>query len=102
VLLTALASPAIAAEGLWFLVAPLGLNVIALLLGGLAWNRLTGHSYPHRPAPQPLQTDWIGHIEDADLDAVLAEWDEVLDVSRDDLSALVHAVEAQVRARRGV
>lgn len=102
VLLTALASPAIAAEGLWFLVAPLGLNVIALLLGGLAWNRLTGHSYPHRPAPQPPQSDWLGHVEDADLDAVLAEWDEVLDVSRDDLSALVHAVEARVRARRGV
>ena len=101
VLLTALASPAIAAEGLWFLVAPLGLNIIALLLVGLVWNRLTGHSYPHRPTPLAPQPDWIGHIEDADLDAVLAEWDEVLDASRADLIALVHAVEEKVRLRRG-
>jgi CBS domain-containing membrane protein len=33
----------------------------------------------------------------ADLDAVLAEWDEVLDVDRDDLDALFQAVE-----RRGL
>lgn len=65
-----------------------------------SWNRLTGHSYPHRPAPQVPQPDWIGHIEDSDRDAVLAEWDEVLDVSREDLAALVHAVEDKVRTRR--
>ncbi len=102
VLLTALASPAIAHEGLWFLVAPLGVNLIVLLLTGILWNRLTGHSYPHRPLPQEPRPDWIGHIEDAELDAVLAEWDEVLDISRDDLVAFVHAVEAKVRTRRGV
>lgn len=102
VLLTALSSPAVAAAGFSFLILPLALNVLALLSAGLAWNRLTGHSYPHRPAPPAAQTDWLGHIEDSDLDAVLAEWDEVLDVSRADLAALVHAVEAKVRQRRGV
>lgn len=101
VLLTALSSPAVAAAGLAFLVMPLALNVLVLVAGGVVWNRLTGHSYPHRPSPQPLQPDWIGHIEDSDLDAVLAEWDEVLDVSREDLLAVVHAVEGKVRARRG-
>ena len=97
VLLTALSTPAVAAAGLSFLVMPLALNVLVLLGAGLVWNRLTGHSYPHRAAPQPSQPDWIGHIEDADLDAVLAEWDEVLDVSRDDLDALFRAVERRVR-----
>lgn len=101
VLLTALASPAISAAGLGFLVTPLIPNLLVLLAGGLVWNRLTGHSYPHRAVPQPPQPDWIGHIEDDDLDAVLAEWDEVLDVSREDLLALVHAVEGRVRTRRG-
>ncbi len=100
VLLTALSTPAVAAAGLGFLVIPLALNVLVLLAAGFAWNRLTGHSYPHRAAPQPVQPDWTGHIEDSDLDAVLAEWDEVLDVSREDLAALVHAVEGKVRARR--
>ena len=101
VLLTALSSPAVATAGLGFLVTPLALNALVLLAGGMAWNRLTGHSYPHRAAPQVPQPDWIGHIEDDDLDAVLAEWDEVLDVSREDLLALVHAVEGKVRERRG-
>lgn len=101
VLITALPSPAVAAAGVGFLVTPLALNVLVLLAAGFAWNRLTGHSYPHRPAPQVPQPDWIGHIEDSDLDAVLAEWDEVLDVSRADLAALVHAVEGKVRERRG-
>ncbi|MFZ5743764.1 MAG: HPP family protein [Pseudomonadota bacterium] len=100
VLLTALSSPGVTAAGLGFLVMPLALNVLVLLGAGVAWNRLTGHSYPHQAPPQPVQPDWIGHIEDSDLDAVLAEWDEVLDVSREDLVALVHAVEGKVRARR--
>jgi CBS domain-containing membrane protein len=34
-----------------------------------------------------------------DLDAVLEDWDEVLDVSREDLDALFRAVEARVRTR---
>lgn len=101
-LLTALASPAIAAEGPWFLLAPLELNVIILLAAGFAWNRLTGHSYPHRPAPQVAQSGWVGLVEESDLDAVLAEWDEVLDVSRDDLAALVQATEQKVRERLGL
>ena len=100
VLLTALSGPAVAAVGFKFLVTPLAVNVLVLLGSGIVWNRLTGHSYPHRPAPQVPQPDWIGHIEDSDRDAVLAEWDEVLDVSREDLAALVHAVEDKVRTRR--
>ncbi len=56
-------------------------------------------SWPHRPVPAPTPPAWLGHIEDADLDAVLEDWDETLDVSREDLLALLHAVEARVRAR---
>ena len=100
VLITALPSAGVAAAGLGFLVAPLALNVVVLLIAGVVWNRLTGHSYPHRATPPAPQPDWVGHIEDSDLDAVLAEWDEVLDVSRADLAALVQAVEGKVRERR--
>lgn len=99
VLLTALAGPAVADAGWAFLFAPLLLNVGLLLAAGFTWNRLTGHSYPHRPAAIPTPADWAGHIEDADLDAVLENWDEALDISREDLLALLHAVEARVRAR---
>ncbi len=82
-----------------FLLSPLAINLTVLLVCGLVWHRLTGHTYPHRPAPVPSPAAWAGHIEDADLDAVLAGWDEQLDVSRDDLLALIHAAEARVLAR---
>lgn len=98
-LITALASPAVLSSGWHFLLAPLGLNVVLLLACGVAWNRLTGHSYPHRAAPAPAVANWVGHIEDDDLDGVLEAWDEVLDVSREDLLALIHAIEARVRSR---
>lgn len=101
-LLTALATPAVAATGAQFLLAPLLLNIVILLAVGFTWNRLTGHSYPHRPAPILAPPNWVGHIEDRDLDEVLESWDEVLDVSREDLLALLHAVEAKVRDRAGI
>lgn len=97
-LITALAAPGTPANWL-FLISPLAVNLAVLLTCGLVWNRLTGHSYPHRAAPVPAPAAWAGHIEDADLDAVLASWDEQLDVSRDDLLALIHAAEARVLAR---
>lgn len=99
VLLTALAPPESAAAQLSFLIEPMAINIAILLVLGWAWNRMTGHSYPHRAAPVPAPIAWVGHIEDADLDAVLEEWDEVLDVSRDDLIALLHATEAHVLKR---
>lgn len=98
-LLTALAAPDAAAAQPLFLIEPLAVNIAILLCFGLVWHRLTGHSYPHRAMPVPAPAAWVGHIEDADLNAVLAEWDEVLDVSRADLLALLHAAEARVLAR---
>lgn len=74
-------------------------NVAVLLAVAWAWNNLTGHTWPHRlvaPAQPPLQGP-MRTYEAADLDAVLEEWDEVLDVSRDDLDALFRAVERRVR-----
>lgn len=71
-------------------------NVAALVAAGWAWNNATGHAWPHRVhpiAPPPAYTM-------DDLDAVLEDWDEVLDVSREDLDALFRAVEARVKDRR--
>lgn len=98
-LVAALAAPTVAQHALPMLIAPLVLNLLVLLGCGLVWHRLTGHSYPHRAHFVPVAADWIGHVTDEDLDAVLEEWDEVLSVSRNDLLALIHAVEGRVRAR---
>lgn len=98
-LLAALVPPVIAAMGALSLLMPVALNAVLLVACGWAWHQVSGHSWPHRAMPAPVQPNWLGHIEDSDLDAVLEEWDEVLDVSREDLLALLHAVEARVRER---
>ena len=98
-LLTALASPAIAALGWSFLVLPLALNLALLTCVALFFNRLTGHPYPHHARPVPVPPAWAGRYSAEDLDAVLEDWDEVLSVDRDDLDALFRALEGRVLAK---
>jgi CBS domain-containing membrane protein len=90
-----------AAHGPLDLLLPLFLNNLGLLAIGWLYNNFTGHPWPHRMAsapPVPMQ-GWIATYDAEDLDAVLEEWDEVLDVSRDDLDALFRAVERRVQRR---
>jgi CBS domain-containing membrane protein len=80
-----------------FLLLPMALNLGVLIIAGSLWNNATGHPWPHRPHPAtPLPRP---SYERADLDAVLAGWDETLDVDPDDLDALICAVEQRVLAR---
>jgi len=95
--LAALGSPAVAAHGWGAFLGPLALNVIALIAAGYLWNNLTGHRWPHRMPAQPVPGP--RGYDRADLDAVLEEWDEVLDVSPDDLDALFRAVERRAVQR---
>lgn len=105
-LLGPLGGPALAAHGWAGLLLPLGLNLVALLVVAWVYNNLTGHPWPHRAGPPPPEAPprWAGSYAIADLDAVLEDWDEVLDVSREDLDALFQAVErrAEQRWREGL
>jgi len=87
--------------GAAFLLMPLALNVAAMVAAGWVYNNATGHAWPHRPHPAPPLPagTWAGTYDIADLDATLAEWDEVLDVDRDDLDALFREVEQRVLKR---
>lgn len=80
--------------------APLALNVAGIVGVGWLYNSLTGHPWPHRAVspPQPARLHTVTY-DRADLDAVLAEWDEALDVAPDDLDALFRAVERRVLRR---
>ncbi|MES2493801.1 MAG: HPP family protein [Pseudomonadota bacterium] len=100
-LLAALGGPPITVGGGGALLVPLTLNVGALIAAGYLWNNLTGHRWPHHlPAPGvPAPQEWVARYDPADLDVVLENWDEVLDVSREDLDALFRAVEQQVEQR---
>ena len=73
---------------------PVLLNAVLLTAVGIGYNRATGRRYPHpQRAPQASQaTD--------DLDAVLARYNQVLDISRDDLEALLEQTRAEGYQRR--
>ena len=70
--------------------APVLLNVLILILVGVAFNRLTGRSYPHAQMSRIATRQDSSAFTSADLDAALSHYNQVLDVSRDDLEGLLH------------
>ena len=81
----------------WFAFYPVLLNTVLLVAVGMAYNNATRRPYPHMqlpPARQALGGE-AGLLE-ADLDVVLARYNQVLDVSRDDLKTLL--AETRLRA----
>lgn len=90
-------APAALAQGWAFILAPVGLNAVLLTLTGLAFHRVSGHSYPHRAPPPPPAPGLLP----ADIDAALADAGEAFDVSREDLLALLSRAEAHAEQRRG-
>ncbi|MBV8037593.1 HPP family protein [Roseateles sp.] len=78
-----------------FALQPVALNSLLLVLAGMAYNGLTGRRYPHaQQAPVPLGAQLAPpRFGDAELDAVLARYNQVLDVPRDDLADLLHEAE---------
>jgi CBS domain-containing membrane protein len=103
-----LGGPHIQAAGYGFVANPVALNTALLLLAALLYNRATGRRYPHSQradAPHPHQTRdarptaRLGFTPD-DLQAVLKDYNQVLDVSFDDLEALFHRTETQAFQRR--
>ena len=77
-------------EGIATAAFPVLINVVLLVLAGIAYNHLTGRSYPHAQRPAKATTQGKGGFTSADLDAALAHYNEVLDVSRADLEGLLH------------
>ena len=73
---------------------PVMLNSLLLVAFGIAYNNATGRRYPHGQTIAPPASP--GRVSEADLDAVLAHYNQLLDVSRDDLRGLLD--EAQLRA----
>lgn len=103
-----LGGPEIHAAGFDFVVAPVALNTLLLLLAAVAYNNLTGRRYPHAQqseATHPHQTadgvptERLGFTSN-DLQAAMKEYDQVLDISADDLEKLFHQTEMHAFRRR--
>lgn len=74
-------------------------NSVLLVLAGVVYNTLTGRRYPHvQIAPKPSPAD--SRFSSADIDAVLARYNQVLDISRDDLESLIRQTEIESWHRR--
>lgn len=75
----------------WHLAAfPILFNVVVLLVAAVVYNGLTGRRYPH-PQRVAARTDVAqGAFAASDVDAALAHYNQVLDVSRADLEGLLH------------
>lgn len=75
---------------------------LVLVLAGVAYNAATGRRYPHTQiAPARAQPAGVGaRFKSQDLDAVLARYNQVLDVSRDDLENILQAAELESYRRR--
>lgn len=81
-----------------FALFPVLLNSTLLVLAGMAYNSVTGRRYPHTQAT-PVQASTSSRFSSADLDAALQHYNQVLDVSRDDLEELLHHAEMALYRR---
>jgi len=96
-----LGGPVIHKAGYWFVVSPVGINSLLLVAIAILFNNLTGRRYPHLvPASphgtsDPSPTRRTGVVSE-DLQAVLADYGEVVAISPDELDALLN--QAQIRA----
>lgn len=73
------------------LLFPLGFNLLVLLIVGTAFNRFTGRRYPYRQISSSASGADAeqGQVSQSDVDQALARYNEVLAISRDDLTALL-------------
>jgi CBS domain-containing membrane protein len=107
-LTTVLGGPAVHAAGFGFAFVPVCLNSALIVLVALIFNNLTGRRYPHsqqsmlqnvHATRDPVPTARLSFTKE-DLDAALARYGQVLDISRDDLEAILLETEAQAYGRR--
>jgi len=92
---------ALTAHSFMFAAFPVLTNSLLLVAAGLLYNTLTGRVYPHtQKAPAaPAPGADRSRFSAADLDAALHHYNQVLDISRDDLETLLHHAEAAAYQR---
>lgn len=79
---------------LHFALMPVLVNSTLMVAIGAFYNTLTGRRYPTVPKPV------TSRFSAADLDAALKHYNQVLDVSREDLEELLHHAEAAAYQRK--
>lgn len=84
-----------------FPVATALINSVLLVIAGIVYNSLTGRRYPHMQMQVAAHVSSINtRFKPEDLDVALTQYNQVLDVSRDDLESLLLAAELESYRRR--
>ena len=86
-----------------FALFPVLLNSLLLVLMGVLYNSLTGRTYPRAQLAQPdlgLRPVHGRGFSAADLDAALAHYNQVVDISRADLQSLLEHAEMAAYQRK--
>ena len=84
-----------------FALFPALTNSLLLVIAGIVYNSATGRRYPHVQLPERVKGERTAtRFSSADLDAVLARYNQVLDVSRDDLENILQLTEMQALRRQ--
>ncbi len=79
-----------------FVLFPVLGNAALLVACAMIYNSLTGKPYPHRPKPtvdSSPQEKRDRKIEDEEINTVLAKYNQVIDINKDDLANLISQVE---------
>lgn len=96
-----LGGPAIRDLGYGFVLWPVGANSLLLLICALLFNNLTGRSYPHvAAAPSQPGAAMGSGLTAADIDAALAQFDEVIDIDPGDLQAILRRAQVHASLRQ--
>lgn len=84
-----------------FAAFPVLLNSVLLVAAGIVWNNATRRRYPHtQAASAPAPSAPANVVTAVDVDAALARYNQILDVPRDDLQALLQDAETNAYRRR--
>ena len=101
-----LGGPVIADQGYYFVLSPVALNSFLLLTVALIYNNLTRRPYPHAVKvadshhTKDIPAEMRFGFTPEDLNEVLKQYNQVLDVSRDDLQSLLQQTEMHAYRRR--
>ncbi len=77
-------------------------NSALLVLAGIVYNSATGRRYPHVQVPSraPGEGAAKSRFSSADIDVVLSRYNQVLDISRDDLEKILQETEMESYRRQ--